>query len=186
MTTHIEHDQFVDESISKAHLAAGGWEMEGFNHGNPLHSHMFYLRDYRTQRTQLFCVSQDDWYEFVPHQFTFDMATACLAHLMLKFEEGSLEAKEEATLVAALKVYAKGTGCYRVWCQTAKGSDRLHFLVNIYPETGDDGLLRPFICRSPDIVMHNSEVLRATSEARKQDELRHTEWFKRKKIGGRR
>jgi hypothetical protein len=114
------------------------------------------------------------------------MATACLAHLMLKFEEGSLEAKEEATLVAALKVYAKGTGCYRVWCQTAKGSDRLHFLVNIYPETGDDGLLRPFICRSPDIVMHNSEVLRATSEARKQDELRHPEWFKRKKIGGRR
>ncbi|BBG91552.1 MULTISPECIES: hypothetical protein [Gammaproteobacteria] len=176
-----------DKEVSDAHLAAAGWGMDAFNHSNPFESHVIYVRDYRSDNTRLFTIRQDEFDVIrVPAHQPIEVMTSVIAASMIKLARGTLKINENSGLAHALVGYAKATQTYRQWRLVAGAKERLHLILNIYPTRGDDGLLRPIILRTPETVLSTTEVLMTAAQIRDVDRVNHPEWFKTKKLGGRR
>lgn len=176
-----------DKTVSDAHLAAAGWGMDAFNHSNPFESHVIYVRDYRSDNTRLFTIRQNEFDVIrAPANQPIEVMTSVIAASMIQLARGTLKINESSGLAHALVGYAKATQTYRQWRLVAGAQERLHLILNIYPTRGDDGLLRPMILRTPETVLSTTEVLKVSMDIREMDKGNHPEWFKTKKLGGRR
>lgn len=176
-----------DKEVSDAHLAAAGWDLGAFYHSNPFESHIFYVHDYRHGHTRLFTIKQDEFDAMRQSaNHPIEMMVGYIAHTMAQFAQGQHDIAGDAALTHALVGYTKSTKTYRQWRLIAGGQGRLHMLINIYPERGNEGLLRPFIMNTPNTVLTSEEVLHNSEKVREIDRLNHPEWFKTKKLGGRR
>lgn len=163
-----------DKTISKAHLSAHGWDIGVFKHSNPFECHVLYVRDFRSDHTELFTMRMDDFANYKPPA-TSDEISGLLARLIKRHQRNRLTQKEKGALLPTLICYMKGTQCFDIWRQAAEPDQRLHMVINIYGEK--EVLVRPFIMKSEGVLLPAEQVLEASNHARSLDRQRHPEWF---------
>lgn len=162
-----------DRSVSEAHLAAAGWELNTFNHSNPFDSHFIYVCDFRNEHTQLFSFSRTDFYELKVPLSASELSGA-VCELMQKLSDGTLTDEESKILSPALAAYIKATQTFRQWQSQSDAHSRLHAILNIYP----GNTVRPFAGQSSGTVLQPEAVLSMAGGVRDMDLARHPEWFK--------
>ena len=132
----IDHTDpnYIDMAITKAHLAAGDWALNEFHHSNPFNSYYFYLRDFETDLSIMFSISQEDFYRPLPKSFSLTEVTDGLGYLLRRYiDNGKFQDHEQQCFGVALAVYAKHTQAYKQWLKTATKDSKLHMVISRYP-----------------------------------------------------
>jgi len=162
-----------DKAVSEAHLSAAGWGINDFNGSNPFECYVIYVRDWRTQHTQLFACRRED---FLTQEVPFNAgALACaVADLMVKHAKGTLSHKEREVSQSVLAAYAKATQTYKKWRSLAAADDRLHIVLNIYA----NGTVRPFAPDFTGTVLPVEVLQGASLHVFEIDQAAHPEWFR--------
>jgi AcrR family transcriptional regulator len=163
-----------DQSVSKAHMEAAGWDLNEFEHSNPFQCHMLYVRDFRTDHSELFSVTMAD-FDKIRLNIPAGELSCLVAEAIKQRQEGPLSAEMRDTFLPALVGYIKNTRTYRQWRDEAKAQERLHMVINVYPENG--GIVRPFAIREKGTVAAAAQVVELTSHVREIDLRNHPEWF---------
>ena len=181
----IDHTDpnYIDMAITKAHLAAGDWALNEFHHSNPFNSYYFYLRDFETDLSIMFSISQEDFYRPLPKSFSLTEVTDGLGYLLRRYiDNGKFQDHEQQCFGVALAVYAKHTQAYKQWLKTATKDSKLHMVISRYPLKSPEAMLRPFIVNPPTTILPGRDFTKLTGDVFDMHMQRHPEWFEISKL----
>lgn len=171
-------DLDFDKVVSKAHLEASGWELNGFRAHSPFECHFIYVHDIDHQKIRLLSMRQDD---FSKAQVPTDLHVGALAHKISSyFHEcaiNGVQIEADPFFLPVMMAYIKQTRAYAAWREQPR--NRLHFFMNIYnlSHGPESAFVRPFIGGSNEIIMNASDVVNFTQHVLEADQTNHPEWF---------
>lgn len=177
----------VDKEISKANLRKFGWNLDFFNEGTPFNSHYFYFKDYRTGHVQIFTVTQENFESITPPStIAIGDCIGNIAAILHKMAtQQSLSDLEKQSLVPTLVCYVKLTSTYRQAKAKMGLEDRLHFMVNVYPEKRlknvNACVFRPFVVIPHEVMVSATEFQEYAESVHKADKQNRPEWFSKSK-----
>lgn len=175
----------LELEISKAHLAASGWNLVTHETGDPL-GHgidLFYIVDYRTGYSGIVCGNRVrfesmnvSFFESTSSVDTLEL-TSSIQMLLLQAARQPLDNKDQSLLVLLLILYIRRTQVYKNWSQNQKQDfNRMHSLVSVYGDQAN-GVLRPLIIDSKEVIIHVDDVRAAADRMKSIDAEKHPEWF---------
>jgi len=166
-----------DKEVAGQHLRAAGWDLNNFNHSNPFNSNAFYVSDFRFNAINLLTIDVNDFNSVEPPKGVPVGALAtCISELLIKYyaEESGLDIANQ--LAPILISYIKKTETFAVWRSTAKPSERLHVLLNIYPVKSGECLVRPCIVKSEASYLQVDDVKKNSHYLRERDKQNNPSW----------
>lgn len=167
-----------DKEVSKAHLEAAGWELNGFNSYNPFECQFVYVHDVDHQRIQLLSMHQSDFSNaFVPAEVPIGVMAHKLARVFLAAHAGQSQIESDPLFLPVLMAYIKSSRSYAVWREQSRA--RLHFFLNIYNLSRgvDAAYVRPFAAGSNDIIMQSKDVKAFSKHVLDSDRVNNPMWF---------
>lgn len=167
-----------DQTVSKAHLEASGWNMDSFRGGNPFDSHCVYIHDVDNKQVILFTVRQDDFDALqLPPGAPAGILASLVAESLEKYRKGKSRPERDADFAPKLVAYIKATQIFGVWQQ--QGLSRLHFVINVYRSKKgvNEAMLRPFVASCNETVLPADDLMLQSTQVLGMDKARHPEWF---------
>lgn len=171
-------DLEFDREVSKAHLEASGWKLDGFGADSPFECHFIYVNDVDHQKIRLLSMRQDD---FAKAQVPTDRPVDALAYKISCYFRDSVTAgvqiETDPLFLPVMMAYIKQTRAYAAWREQPR--NRLHFFMNIYnlSHGAESAVVRPFIGGSDEIIMNAAEVVKFSEYVLESDRAKHPKWF---------
>lgn len=166
-----------EHQIISVTLKSAGWPLGAYLDSDLVHSHHFYIRDFRTDLMVLLAINQDVFAKIAGAKSP-ERTSAAVAELMMAYDERCGESEYLSALGLAVAEYLKGTRTFSAWqCQSAQNA-RGHFCINLYG-AGKHTSVRPFaLVGDPlTLILDAEQVMHDSLYVKQHDAVNHPEWF---------
>lgn len=163
----------IDKSISTAHAAHSGWNVENHESGTPFDTAKFYITNHDSGDVRLMTVPVEHLKDMEVDE-PMAVLTSALGLAYRDYEKNPCDASINR-LTQIIVAYALKTHAYRHWLSLGHEHSRLHFFINVY---SNGGSFRPFIAKSDDKIIDGDLVMEQAIAVAHGDKKAHPEWFK--------
>lgn len=167
-----------EKEVAQNHLKNNGWSLNDFNNVNIHDCHVFYILDYKSQKTKLLAIKKDS---FETHKINASISLGECVHLIqmhLKdFLKGKLRGMQSEAFASLLVNYIKQTQTYQALLKQAPDFHRLHVVLNVYPLSKNDGRISPLIIYSNEMVVDVTEILAVSKQHAFNQYSKNPSWF---------
>ena len=167
-----------EREVAQNHLINNGWALNDFNSVNIHDCHVFYILDYKSQKTKLLAIKKDS---FEKHKINTSISLGecveLIQMLMKDFFKGKLKSKKAEVFAGLLVNYIKQTQTYQALLKQAPDYHRLHVILNAYPLSKNDGRISPLIIYSSEKVVGVKEIFEISKQHAFNQFTKNPGWF---------